>query len=309
MDKSWRLPEPLSVCAVTLDRTARVFLRQYGNTSGPRLVLSHGNGLAIDLYYPFWSLLEEDFELFVYDLRNHGWNEVSKVDDHNLFSFVTDLDQVLHEIDTLHGEKPIIGLYHSLSALIALLFSSDIMTSSFERLSRGFDALILFDPPMYSPGKSHTEFDDAADKTARITRKRTGRFDSFEQYLELLEFFPTFSRLVPGARELMAHSLLRKSSNASGYELRCPPNYEARIVEYVRAFADQVDLNNLPCPTRIIGADPLLPFSYLPTVNLSDMLSVDFDFIPETTHLMQIEKPHVCAEYVREFVARLDGIS
>lgn len=308
MKKRWCLPEPLSVCEIALDQEARAFLRQYGNKSGPRLVLSHGNGLAIDLYYPFWSLLENDFELFVYDLRNHGWNEVSKQDDHNLFSFVTDLDRVLHEIDTLHGGKPIIGVYHSLSALIALLFSADIMTSSFERLSRGFDALILFDPPMYRPGKSHTEFDDAADNTARVTRKRTERFDTYEQYLELLEFFPSFSRLVPGAKELMARSILRKSSKGGGYELRCPRDYEARIVEYVRAFAGQTDLDNLPCPTRIIGADPLLPYSYLPTVDLSDMLRVDFDFIPETTHLMQIENPHECAHYVREFVARLDGI-
>ena len=31
-----------------------VTLRRHGNPNGPRLVLSHGNGLAVGLYYPFW---------------------------------------------------------------------------------------------------------------------------------------------------------------------------------------------------------------------------------------------------------------
>ncbi|MCY4095887.1 MAG: hypothetical protein OXG05_12280, partial [Gammaproteobacteria bacterium] len=59
------------------------------------------------------------------------------------------------------------------------------------------------------------------------------------------------------------------------------------------------------CPVRITGADPVLPFSYLPTVDLSHMLHVDFDFVPETTHYMQIEKPRECAQYVRTFVANV----
>ncbi len=39
-----------------------------------RLVLSHGNGMAIDLYYPFLSLPTDDFDLIIYDLRNPGWS-------------------------------------------------------------------------------------------------------------------------------------------------------------------------------------------------------------------------------------------
>ena len=40
------------------------------------MLLTHGNGLAADLYYPFWSLLAERFDLLLYDLRSHGWNSV-----------------------------------------------------------------------------------------------------------------------------------------------------------------------------------------------------------------------------------------
>lgn len=287
---------------IVIDDSTRIAVRRHGNPSGPRLLLSHGNGLAIDLYYPFWAQLENDFDLFVFDLRNHGWNAVSSIDDHNVISFVTDLDRILNEIDDQFGKKPLIGVFHSLSALVALLYTSSLISDSVVSDSEGFKALVLFDPPMHRPGQSHVEFDAAVEVTARRTRNRTHRFNSREQLLELLNFFPAYSRLVPGARELMANSLLRKSADWEGFELRCPPSYEAKIVDYIRAYADQVDLDKLPCPVRITGADPVLPFSYLPTVDLSHMLHVDFDFVPETTHYMQIEQPVECAKYVRSFV-------
>jgi pimeloyl-ACP methyl ester carboxylesterase len=55
---------------------AIIKLRRHGNPTGPRIVLSHGNGLAADLYYPFWSLLADRFDIVLYDLRNHGWNPI-----------------------------------------------------------------------------------------------------------------------------------------------------------------------------------------------------------------------------------------
>ncbi|MXW53595.1 MAG: hypothetical protein F4X44_01605 [Gammaproteobacteria bacterium] len=102
----------------------------------------------------------------------------------------------------------------------------------------------------------------------------------------------------------MAQTTLRKSSGG-GHELQCPPDYTARVIESVRAYAGQMDFDALPCPTRIIGADPLLPTTYLPTVDFSDMFSVAFDFIPKTSLYIQIKQPRKCAEYVREFVPSL----
>ena len=49
----WEIPEPLSTDGVRVDDDTVIVLRRHGNPEGPRLVLSHGNGLAIDLYYPF----------------------------------------------------------------------------------------------------------------------------------------------------------------------------------------------------------------------------------------------------------------
>ncbi len=68
------LPEPLATGAVRTADGTLIVLRRHGNPEGPPLVVSHGNGLATDVYYPFWSLLAKRFDLVLYDFRNHGWS-------------------------------------------------------------------------------------------------------------------------------------------------------------------------------------------------------------------------------------------
>ncbi len=293
----WELPDPISVHEVQVEAGARIFLRRHGNPDGPRLVLCHGNGLAIDLYYPFWSLLMADFDLIVYDLRNHGWNEVSPLENHNVPTLVSDHDAILRAIDENYGEKPQAGVFHSVSALVSLL--SPLR-------GRRFSALMLFGPPICKPGRDHREFEEAAIQTAGLTRRRTNRFRSREQFAEVLPFLQYFQRFVPGAHELMARATLRESKDGEGYELCCPPEYEAQIIDYATAFGVAVDFDSLECPVKVIAADPTLPYSYLPSLDMSDIMSVNYDFLPETTHFMQLEKPEECAEATLEFLRSVD---
>ena len=74
MTSAWKLPEATSVLDVTMEDGAQVYVRRHGNPEGPRMLLSHGCGLSADTYYPYWSLLTARFDLFLYDIRNHGWN-------------------------------------------------------------------------------------------------------------------------------------------------------------------------------------------------------------------------------------------
>ena len=293
----WQLPEPLSVHEVAVDAETTVVLRRHGNPDGPRLVLSHGNGMAIDLYYPFWSLLTDDFDLVVYDLRNHGWNPVSTLDYHNVPTLVSDHDLVLEAIVRQWGEKPQAGVFHSVSALVTLLSPT-----------RGghFSALVLYDPPICKPGRSHQEFEAAAVQAAGFARSRAERFQRREDFSEILPLLPTFRRFVPGVFELMARTTLRAGGDDLGYELRCPREYEAQIVDYASVYGVAVDFDSLHCPVKVIGADPTLPFSYLPTLDLSDILSVDYDFLPEATHFLQLEQPHECAAALKEFLEFLE---
>lgn len=289
----WELPEPVSVHEVQVDPETRILLRQHGNPVGPRLILSHGNGLAIDLYYPFWSLLADEFDLIVYDLRNHGWNNVSSLSGHNVPTLISDHDAILQAIDRHYGEKTQVGVFHSVSALISLL--SPIRGGRFA-------GLMLFDPPVAKEGHDLQAFEQATVRAASTARSRTAKFRSVEQFARVLPLLPSFQRFVPGACDLLAGTTLREADDGVGYVLRCPPEYEAQLMGYGRVHAAAVDFDSLDCPVKVIGADPTLPFSYLPSLDLSDILTVDYDFLPEATHFLQLEQPERCVAATLEFL-------
>ena len=56
-------------------------------------------------------------------------------------------------------------------------------------------------------------------------------------------------------------------------------------------WAKAADLSRVSCPVKIVGSDPVVPFSFLPTVDLREILAIDYDFVPDTTHLLQLEQP------------------
>ena len=293
----WEIPAPRSVYEVRQGDGSVTILRRHGNPAGPRLLLSHGNGLAIDFYYPFWSELTDDFDVLLYDLRNHGWNAVGERTEHHLPNLVRDQERVIEATERRYGERPTIGVFHSLSALTALL-SSTLGTGGCDRLS----AWVLLDPPLYRPGPMDPDYDALAEVAAGMASRRADRFRKREDFTELLSFLPFLIRAVPGATDLMARTILRQSSGEEGFELRCPRDYEAQIIAYVRTYAFLVDFGNLPCPTKVIGSDPTLPYAYLPTFDLSHIRTVNYDFVPETTHFLQVEKPAECVAMMRGFL-------
>ncbi len=122
---------------------AAISVRRHGNPEGPRIDFSHGNGLAADAYFPFQSGLLSRFALVVFDFRSHGRSPVGDLKPHNLATFIRDFDALLLESAERFGAKPAIGVFHSLSALTALLYA---------QRHRGFSALVLFDPPVLPPG-------------------------------------------------------------------------------------------------------------------------------------------------------------
>ena len=294
----WEVPEPLSVHEVRQADGSVTILRRHGNPDGPRLLLGHGNGLAMDFYYPFWSLLTADFDVLLHDLRNHGWNAIGERRQHHVPNLVRDQERVVEAAMSRYGERPTIGVFHSLSALAALL-SPALGTGGCGRLA----AWVLFDPPLYRPGPTNPDFDAIAEASAARAGRRADRFHRREEFTELVSYFPLLARAVPGVTDLMARTVLRKSSaGQEGYQLRCPPEYEAQIIAYVRTYAFLVNFDSLPCPTKVIGSDPTLRNTYLPTFDLSHIEAIDYDFIPETTHFLQVERPQACVEAMLGFL-------
>ena len=119
----WNVPTPLETVRVQMADGAPITLRRHGNPSGPRMVFSHGNALAADLYYPFWSLLMDRFDIVLYDVRSHGWNPVWGRQTHNFPTFVSDSQSIAREIDAHLGAKPQIGVFQGLQPGVIELFS------------------------------------------------------------------------------------------------------------------------------------------------------------------------------------------
>ena len=297
-ETAWSIPEPRSVHEVRMDEESSILLRRHGNPDGTRLILSHGNGLAVDFYYPFWSLLTDDFDLIVYDMRNHGWNAVGGLENHSVPTLVGDHDRILEEIGRQFGPKPQVGVFHSVSCLTPLISESK---------GSDYSALVLFDPPLCKPGRNFRDFEEAANRMAKSARRRTHQFKTKSAFTELFGIFPTYKAAVPGTVDLLADTTLRESPDGEGFELRCPREYEAQIIDYASVFGAFIDFSKIRCPVKVLGADPTLPYSYLPSLNLSDISSVDYDFLPDATHMLQLEQPEECSAIMREFIESVVG--
>ena len=291
----WEVPEPRSAVEVALDDGTPVVVRRHGNPEGTRLVLSHGNGLAADLYYPFWSLLTNRFDLVLYDFRNHGWNEVGDIAEHSIATFVADNRAIARGIDRAFGRKPRIGVFHSMSATTAL---------ADDHPGRGFAALVLFDPPVYAPSADLLGAEARWGRQSRGARQRQTRFETTRQLADAIRNAPAFSRLLPGVPELFAETTLRRQAGG-GYELRCPPEFESRICEWALAYILNPDPSDFACPVKVIRADPALRSPFGSSLDLDALDGLDCDFVTGATHFLQLEKPKACVALTVEFLKRL----
>ena len=287
------VPSPAATVDVRLDDQVAAPVRRYGNPDGPRLLFSHGNGLAADLYYPYWSLLLDDFDVVVFDLRNHGANRLGDLGRHTVPNLCRDLEAIGSGVDRCFGVRPRAGVYHSVSCLAAALSPS---------LAVSYAALVLFDPPLFPPGLGQRVFEMACHQAVARTRIRANRFNSEEHFVEVMSAQPAMANVRPEALRLMARATLRRG--AGGYGLRCPREYEAKLLAAVPGFARMVDPDALPLPVKVVGADPSLMHYFLPPCDLSRARSIDFESLPGTTHLAQLEKPEECAARTVDFLKK-----
>ena len=298
----WEIPEPLAAGEVRTADGSRIVLRRHGNPDGPRLVLSHGNGLAIDLYYPFWSLLADRFDLVVHDFRSHGWNSRAPLSSHHFPTFVWDNEHVVRGIDRHFGAKPKIGVFHSMSALTALYHAL--------RTGPRFAGLVLFDPPFSPPNgdRLESEYLERENELSARTRRRQERFETREEFAETVRGASVFKRLLPGVPDLYARATLRPAADgAGGFELCCPREHEAQVFETCLDSSFELAMGSFPCPLKLIGGDPMGPGAFVPSIVLRDVArrcDLDYDYVPGTSHFLQLEKPAECAALLLDFLER-----
>jgi pimeloyl-ACP methyl ester carboxylesterase len=283
-----------------MDDGAIIRVRQHGRPDAPRLVLSHGNGLAIDGYLPFWGPLRERYEVVLFDFRNHGHNPFHREDAHQWLRFIDDMEIVFHEIQRELGPKRTAGVFHSLSGVTAAMHAL--------RYGKRFEALVLFDPPIFPPETHELRRDQSGDKNslAERARRRTDRYQ--DPSILAAQFRARFKRWRPEAYELMARATLRHDSHSGQWILACPRELEANV------FSTNADpelwskMGSLPMPVKLVCGDPEAP-DVGPPALIGRALARDhglpYESIPGTSHFLQIEQPQQCITAMESFLAPL----
>ena len=296
------LPAPHKTVDLELDDGAIIRLRQHGNPSGLRLALSHGNGLAIDGYYPFWSLLCDRYELILFDFRNHGQNLTHNFEHHNWPRFVLDMEQIFAAIQEHFGAKRTVGVFHSLSAVTATMQS--------QRHGIRWDPLVLFDPPYYPPEHHRLnlfQFENEEGIAAGAAKRRASYADPMEL---AASFARRMTRWAPEAYELMARATLRRDPITNQWLLACPREFEAHVFRSNRDTSTWTGLATMPVAVKLICGDPEVEDAS-PPARLGQAIAAEsgvlYEAIPGTTHFLQIEKPRECIAAMESFL-RAQGV-
>jgi pimeloyl-ACP methyl ester carboxylesterase len=292
---SIHFPVPLRIIELAMHDGAIIRIRQHGNPASPRLALSHGNGLAINGYLPFWGRLLERYELILFDFRNHGQNPLHNFTQHNWPQFIHDLERIFECVQREFGVKRTAGVFHSLSAVASVMQT--------QRMGKRWDPLVLFDPPFYPPdGHPIRELQRGTeDDIAARAERRTA---SYKDPMDLArQFQRRFPRWQPEAYELMARATLRYDTGSRRWVLACPREYEAHIFRSNRETSTWQRMRHMPVPVKLICADPEDggPPSLIGRA-LADEALAEYEPITGTSHFLQIERPQECISAMEAFL-------
>ena len=296
-----RLAEPQAILDVATEDGAVLRVRRHGNPHRPRLLVSHGNGFAIDGYIGFWGRFLHDFEVVAFDARNHGWNAVTDPPGHDYAHMARDLDLVRAAAAAEFGRKPTAGLFHSMSAQAAMLAA----------LEQGwrFDALVLFDPPN-NPVEGHPVRRAMVDYLEKLVAWAERRRDHFADPTELsYDYAATRAgrNWAADTHLAMAEAVLR-AAHDGGWALRCPRALEASMYRQGIPLGLWPQASDFAGPIKLIGGDPERERpdpTALSNRALARESGFDYFAVPGTGHLLQLEKPAACADAAREFFQKI----
>ena len=278
---------------------SKIILRRFGRPTGKRLIISHGNGFAIDGYFPFWKLFIDQFDVVLFDMRNHGQNQRSSHDHHNYFQMARDLGTIFADIEKHWGDKTTVGIFHSMSARAAMKHALEI--------GWVWDALVLFDPPNVPP-KSHPLHEKMSAFEKRLidfAMNRREKFNTREQLAEEYSQNRGHSRWVQGAHELMSCSVLKVKKPNTYWELICQRELEASIYLAAMTINLRPRYDEYKGPVKLICADPEMkgaPPTAQANLALHKENGYPYQAVEGTGHMLQIEKPLECAAAVIQFL-------
>ena len=291
-------PEPREAFALAMNDGAVIRVRRYGDANGPRIIMSHGNGFAIDAYYPFWKLFLDRYDVFLYDLRNHGRNPLHTLACHDTPEFVTDLESVWCGVEDRAGARPTAGIFHSISAVTSIRHAVEI--------GWRWGALVAVDPPLIpSPGHALHELALGLELGLRDwALRRPQRFGDPAELEAILRRSRSRQRWIEGAHGLMARSTLREDTDERDWVLACPGAYESKIYASNAETFLCPRLAEVEGPIKYIGADPHAADAWSPAIvnhALHEELGHPYVYIEDSSHMIHVERPVELAREVELF--------
>lgn len=286
---------------VTMDDDVELLVRHYPRPGATRLYISHGNGFAIDGYRVFWEPLLDDFDVVLFDMRNHGVNASTGADGHHYQQMAQDLGTVHRKVEARLGPSKTVGVFHSMTSRAAMKNAVEIGSP--------YDALALYDPPSVPP-RDHALYEPMRGFELKLVQWATERPDRFASPDELEASYAearASAKWLPQARADMARAVLKEDAGG-GFRLSCARELEASI--YLAALT--LDLwpssESLGVPSKLIGADPEGrggPPTGPANHALAQEGGYDYHGVEGVGHLLQIETPDRCRELLVDFISTL----
>ena len=299
---AYQIPDPSDSFEVTMSDGAALRVRRHGRADARlRLVMSHGNGFAIDGYLPFWGPLCERFDVVVFDFRNHGRNPRSEPANHHYVQMTSDLARVHGAIVERLGTRRNVGVFHSMSARTAM---KDAVENGWR-----WDALVLFDPPNVPP-PDHALFPKCEAFEKLLVDWASRRRERFADPSELAAEYArsrAHRTWVEGAHELMARAVLRQDAAAGDWFLACPRELEASIYRQALSLNLWPPASAFGGPVALLASDPEMEGAATPAFAnraLGTEHGYDYAAVPGTGHLLQIQRPDACRDAMLSFLER-----
>ena len=282
---------------------APILLRRCGNPDGPRLLVGHGTGFAVDGFIRMWRPLLADCDLVLFDLRGHGRSGPVPAETVDGPRLTRDMGEILAGTASAWGVKPVFGLFHSISALMALRLEV--------RAPGSFAGMVLIEPPA-TPDLDDPDYDAfEAGRLALATRsaKRQRDFASVGELAEKFAGRGPFRHFEPGAALELAASMLVASGD--GWTLACPPEVEARYFGRNLDDGMRARLAAITCPVLMLVGRDDLAMAGTPAsigVGLARLGGFDLLELADATHMIPLERPAAVAEATRAFLRMHAGV-
>ncbi len=303
LHQPFTLPAPSARADLTMKDGAIIRLRRYGKPGATRIVLGHGNGLAINAYAPFWLPLAESYDLVAFDMRNHGENPLHTQEGHIWENFFSDIEEVFQGIRAHFGPARTVAAMHSLSSMATL-------EHAYRHRDR-WDAVCVFDPPMSPPAGHPLMASQAAGFRQAVVacRAPAGDLRHARGTCGAVSAGRPSRRWRPEQAGLLARATSRRMPDGR-WTLCCPPAFEAYVFGCKKDPTLFHRMREIGVPLRIIAGDPASPFAS-PAAAVAkaahDEYGVDVAMVPDTTHFLQFEEPEACRDRLVAFL-RMHGL-